>query len=131
MYAELLPDEEGRTTARFLVRALRWFRAQGAAIHRLLTDNGSPYRSRVFRRVARLLAIGRARTRPYHPQANFKCERWTRTVLSECLYLEVFCSAVQREPALARFVGDCNTERPHLGIGGSTPSQRLTTLIAG
>jgi transposase InsO family protein len=130
VYAELLPDEKGRTTARFLVRALRWFRSQGVAVVRLLTDNGSPYRSRVFRRVARLLGIRHARTRPYHPQTNGKCERWIRTVLSECLYLEVFGSASQRELALARFVGYYNTERPHLGIGGSTPWQRLSKLIA-
>jgi transposase InsO family protein len=130
VYAELLPDEKGRTTARFLVRALRWFRSQGVAVVRLLTDNGSPYRSRVFRRVARLLRIGHARTRPYHPQTNGKCERWIRTVLSECLYLEVFGSAIQRELALARFVGYYNTERPHLGIGGSTPWQRLSKLAA-
>jgi transposase InsO family protein len=130
VYAELLPDEKGRTTARFLIRALRWFRSQGVAVVRLLTDNGSPYRSRVFRRVARLLRIGHARTRPYHPQTNGKCERWIRTVLSECLYLEVFGSASQRELALARFVGYYNTERPHLGIGGSTPWQRLSKLIA-
>jgi len=130
VYAELLPDEKGRTTARFLVRALRWFRSQGVAVVRLLTDNGSPYRSRVFRRVARLLRIRHARTRPYHPQTNGKCERWIRTVLSECLYLEVFGSARQRELALARFVRYYNTERPHLGIGGSTPRQRLSQLIA-
>lgn len=58
VYAELLPDEQGRTTARFLVRAVRSFRAQGIRVRRLLTDNGSAYRSRVFRRVVRR-AIGR------------------------------------------------------------------------
>ena len=49
VYAELLPDERGRTSARFLVRALRWFTAQGVTVVRLLTDNGSAYRSRVVR----------------------------------------------------------------------------------
>ncbi len=129
VYAELLPDEKGRTTARFLVRALRWFRAQGVRVRRLLTDNGSPYRSRIFGRVARLLGIKHSRTRPYRPQTNGKCERWIRTVLSECLYLEVFGSSEDRRRALERFVAWYNEERPHLGIGGRTPRQRLSEKL--
>lgn len=73
--AEILPDEKGRTTARFLVRAVRWFRSQGILVRRLLTDNGSPYVSRAVRRVIRLLRIGHSRTRPYRPQTNGTCER--------------------------------------------------------
>lgn len=130
VYAEFLPDERGRTTARFLVRALRWFRGQGIAVRRLLTDNGSPYRSRVFARARRWAGLGHSRTRPYHPQTNGKCERWIRTVLSECLYLEVFGSSAARVVALGRFIGYYNAERPHLGIGGRTPRQRLRELQA-
>ena len=130
VYAELLPDERGRTAARFLVRALRWFRAQGVMVRRLLTDNGSAYRSKVFRRVARRLSIRHSRTRPYRPQTNGKVERWIRTVLSECLYLEVFSSSDERRLALARFVDYYNGQRPHLGIGGRTPRQRLGEKLA-
>jgi len=130
VYAELLPDERGRTAARFLVRALRWFRAQGVVVRRLLTDNGSAYRSRVFRRVVRR-AIGRhTYTRPYRPQTNGKVERWIRTVLSESLYVEAFASSAERELALARFVGYYNDMRPHLGLGGQTPRQRLAVKLA-
>jgi transposase InsO family protein len=130
VYAEILPDEKARTTARFLVRALRWFRAHMVAVRRLLTDNGSAYRSRVFGRVARRLGIRHSRTRPYRPQTNGKVERWIRTVLSECLYLEVFGGSEQRLLALDRFVGYYNGERPHLGIGGRTPAQRLSEKLA-
>jgi Integrase core domain len=70
--AELLPDERGRTTARFLVRAVRWFRAQGIADSRLLTDNGAAYRSRVFGRARRWLGLRHSRTQPYRPQTNGK-----------------------------------------------------------
>src|SRR3990172_3815064 len=86
VYAELLPDERGRTTARFLVRALRWFRAHGVRVERLLTDNGSPYRSRGFGRARRWLGLRHSRTRPYRPQTNGKAERWIRTGLSEGPY---------------------------------------------
>jgi transposase InsO family protein len=130
VYAEILPDERGRTTAHFLVRALRWFRDQGVAVVRLLTDNGSPYVSRAFRAVARRLRIRHRRTRPYHPQTNGKVERWIRTALAECLYLEVFRSSDQRELALDRFVRYYNGERPHLGIGGRTPWRKLKELQA-
>lgn len=130
VYAELLADEKARTTARFLVRALRWFRSQGIRVQRLLTDNGSAYRSRIFGRVARRLLLRHSRTRPYRPQTNGKCERWIRTVLSECLYLEVFASSAERRLALERFVAWYNEERPHLGIGGRTPRQRLSEKLA-
>jgi transposase InsO family protein len=130
VYAEMLPDEKGRTTARFLVRALRWFRAHMIAVRRLLTDNGTAYRSKVFRRVVRRLGIGHSRTRPYRPQTNGKAERWIRTVLSECLYLEVFAGSAERTLALARFVAYYNEQRPHLGIGGRTPTQRLSEKLA-
>jgi transposase InsO family protein len=130
VYAELLGDEKARTTARFLVRALRWFRSQGVRVQRLLTDNGSAYRSRLFGRIVRRLRIKHSRTRPYRPQTNGKAERWIRTVLSECLYLEVFCSSDQRRLALVRFVLYYNQMRPHLGIGGRTPRQRLELKLA-
>lgn len=130
VYAELLADEKGRTTTRFLVRALRWFRAQGITVVRLLTDNGSPYRSRVFGRARRWLGLRHSRTRPYRPQTNGKAERWIRTVLSECLYVEVFHAADERRLALARFIGYYNGRRPHLGIRGRTPRQRLNDLMA-
>jgi len=130
VYAEILADEKGRTAARFLVRALRWFRAQDIRVRRLLSDNGSPYRSRIFGRVVRRLALGHSRTRPYRPQTNGKCERWIRTVLAECLYLEVFASSEERRAGLERFVAWYNDGRPHLGIGGRTPRQRLNEKLA-
>jgi transposase InsO family protein len=130
VYAEILPDEKKGTTTRFLLRALRWFAEQGIRVWRVLTDNGSPYRSRVFRAALRRLSIKHKRTRPYRPQTNGKVERWIRTVLSECLYLEVFGSGQQRRLALERFIEYYNSRRPHLGIGGRTPHQRLREKLA-
>jgi transposase InsO family protein len=130
VYAELLADEKGRTAARFLVRALRWYRRQGILVRRILSDNGAAYRSRVFGRVVRRLIGRRSWTRPYRPQTNGKAERWIRTVLSESLYVEVFNSSAEREVALARFVEYYNDVRPHLGLGGQTPRQRLLLKLA-
>jgi transposase InsO family protein len=130
VYAELLPDEKALTAACFLVRALRWFRAQGIAVRRVLTDNGSAYRSRRFGAVLRRLRIKHSRTRPYRPCTNGKVERWIRTVLSECLYLEVFGSSTDRRLALERYIRYYNEMRPHLGIGGRTPRARLSEKLA-
>ena len=130
VYAEILADEKKVTTARFTIRALRWFRDRGVRVQRILTDDGSAYRSRVFGRVLRRLGIEHTRTRPYRPQTNGKVERWIRTVLSECLYLHVSGSSGQRRLALERFIRYYNGVRPHPGIGGRTPNERLSDKLA-
>jgi transposase InsO family protein len=129
VYAELLPDERGQTTARFLVRALRWFRHRRVAVERLLTDNGTPYRSRAFGRCVRRLGVRHIFTRPYRPQTNGKVERWIGSALRECLYLEVFASADQRRRGLMAWIDHYNRERPHLALNGSPPLVKLQQLM--
>jgi transposase InsO family protein len=130
VYAELLGDEKGRTAAHFLIRAIHWFRAQGISVDRLLTDNGSPYRSKAWRRVCRAARLRHRFTRPSHPQTNGKAERWIRTVLNECLYLEVFQNSEHRRDGLARFVRWYNQHRPHRALEGLSPCARLAQLQA-
>ena len=130
VYAELLPDETGRTTAAFTLRALRWFRRHGVHVERILTDNGPGYRSRAFARVARWTGIRLIRTRPYRPQTNGKVERWIGSALRECLYLEVFHSAEQRRRGLLAWIEHYNRSRPHLALNGSPPLVRLQQLMA-
>ena len=130
VYCELLPDERAATTGLFFIRALRWFRDQHVSVERILTDNGSPYRARTLRRTCRRLGIRHLFTRPYHPQTNGKAERWIRTVLSECLYLQVFSSPPERSLALVDFVRYYNESRPHLGIHGLSPRRLLDLKLA-
>jgi transposase InsO family protein len=130
VYAEILADETGDTAAAFTLRAVAWFASEGVTVRRVLSDNGSPYVSRAFAAALRYLGLKHSRTRPYRPRTNGKAERWIRTVLSECLYREVFASSAQRRLALARFIGYYNGVRPHLGIGGRTPRQRLSEKLA-
>jgi transposase len=63
-YVEVLPDERRGSTTGFLVRALRWFRARGIKVERVMTDNGSGYVARLFRKALRMLGIRHIRTRP-------------------------------------------------------------------
>ena len=130
VYAEILTDEKGRTAALFLIRAVRWFREQGITADRILTDNGSPYKSTAWRRVCRAARLRHCRTRPYHPQTNGKAERWIQTALRECLYLEVFHTSDERAAGLAHFVRWYNSHRPHRALKGLTPSVRLAQLQA-
>lgn len=130
VYAEILGDEKGRTAALFLVRAVRWFRQQGITADRVLTDNGSPYKSKAWRRVCRMTGLRHRRTQPYHPQTNGKAERWIQTALRECLYLEVFNDSEQRSDGLMRFVRWYNSHRPHRALKGLSPSARLSQLQA-
>ena len=130
VYCEVLGDERGATGLLFLLRALRWFRQRGVSVERVLTDNGTAFRSKAMARGCRRLRIRHIFTRPYHPQTNGKAERWIRTALSECLYLEVFNSPAERLLALDRFVRYYNHDRPHLALGGRTPSAVLTERLA-
>jgi len=85
-YAEVLPDEQGATAAGFLTRAVGGFAAQGIRVERVLSDNGSCYRSRVHRAVAVAHQLTHRFTRPYRPQTNGKAERFIRTLVTEWAY---------------------------------------------
>src|SRR5439155_4718581 len=85
-YVELLPDERQESARSFLRGALRWFRAHGVRVRRILTDNGSAYRSRGFRATCRALHLIHRRTRPYTPRTNGKAERFIQTALHEWAY---------------------------------------------
>jgi transposase InsO family protein len=130
VYCEVLPDEKGRTAAHFLIRAVRWFREQGITLDRLLTDNGSPYRSKAWRRVCRAAHVRHRCTRPYRPQTNGKVERWIQTALRECLYLWAFDSSDERRERLQAWVRWYNRHRPHRSLQGLPPTRRLAQLRA-
>ena len=49
-YSEMLADERKETAAEFWERANAWFLEQGIVVRKVFTDNGSCYRSHVFRK---------------------------------------------------------------------------------
>lgn len=124
-YMELLADERGLTMSEFLRRALRWFRARGVPVRRILTDNGSGYLSRSFRATCRALHIGHRRTRPYTPRTNGKAERFIQTALREWAYRRPYYTSFDRRRMLAGWLEHYNAARPHRGIGGHPPLSRL------
>jgi transposase InsO family protein len=124
-YVEELPDELPATTAAFLRRAWHFYAAHGITVERILTDNGSPYISRLFAEACDELGIGHRRTRPYRPQTNGKAERLVRTLLAEWAYARPFGDTAERMASLARFVDFYNHRRPHWSLAGQPPISRL------
>ncbi len=126
-YSEILTDERKETVAAFWQRANAHFRDCGVTVKRVLTDNGSAYRSRLF---AETLgeAIAHKRTRPYRPQTNGKVERFNRTLLEEWAYARPYASETERVAAYADFLHRYNHHRGHTALGGKTPAARVTNL---
>jgi transposase InsO family protein len=124
-YVEVLPDERRASTTGFLVRALRWFRARGIRVERVMTDNGSGYVARLFGKALRMLAIRHIRTRPYTPKTNGKAERFIQTLLREWAYAIPFRSSETRAADLQRWVAWYNQQRPHVSLGRRSPVQAL------
>ena len=127
-YAEVLADEQQQTTADFLTRAVRYFARRGVVVTRVMTDNGSAYRSRVFAAALTACACRHLRTRPYTPRTNGKAERFIRTLLAEWAYAQSYRTSLARTFALTHYLGYYNTARPHMGIKGQTPQHKLATL---
>jgi transposase InsO family protein len=115
-YSEVLDDEQGTTAAAFWQRAAEFFATHGITIERVLTDNGSCYRSRDFARA--LGAVEHSFTRPYRPATNGKAERFNRTLLTEWAYAKPWRSEGQRTRGLAQWLHLYNHHRHHTAIGG-------------
>jgi transposase InsO family protein len=126
-YAEELPDELGGTTAAFLERALTCFAEQGIVVRRVLTDNGVPYRSLVFRDAIEAAGLRHLRTRPYRPQTNGKAEAFVKIVQNIWAYRRPYDSEAERIAALEGFLTYYNHFRPHGGLDGHTPMKMLTS----
>jgi transposase InsO family protein len=127
-YAEIHHDETSQTAAGFLVRAQAWFADHGVVIQRVLTDNGSCYRSHLWAQTCRQLAITYQRTRPYRPQTNGKVERFNRTLLDGWAYRRPYASEAARRAAFPPWLHWYNHHRPHTALGRRPPISRCTNL---
>ncbi|MBM3667133.1 MAG: IS481 family transposase [Actinobacteria bacterium] len=128
-HAEVLADERAETAAGFLRRAVAFFRAHGFGVERLLTDNGSAYRSAVHASCCRELGIRHLRTRPYRPQTNGKAKRFIRTMLGGWAYGAIYRSSTERTRALPGWLSYYDFRRPHSAIGRKPPGARLAELL--
>ncbi|WP_280443208.1 IS481 family transposase, partial [Nocardia brasiliensis] len=125
-YSEVLADETKDTAAAFWVRAEAWFASCGIAVAKVLTDNGSCYRSHVFKQA--LGPIKHKRTRPYRPQTNGKVERFHRTLADEWAYARLYSSDAERCAAFTAWLHTYNHHRGHTALAGHPPASRVTNL---
>lgn len=106
VYSEIHDDEKADTAVGVLQRAVSWFSARGVKVERVLSDNGSAYRS----------------------QANGKIERFHRTLADGWAYARHYTSETQRRQALPAWLHLYNHHRPHTATQGNPPITRLTNL---
>jgi transposase InsO family protein len=127
-FVEVNADQLGATAVEFLKRAVDWYRSHGIEVERVLTDNGSCYRSRVFCRACEHLGIKHTYTRPYRPQTNGKAERFIQTLIRSWAYGCAYSNSAKRTQALPAWVHHYNYERPHGGLNRITPWERFQIL---
>ena len=128
-YLEVLNDERGLTARGFLQRATHWYQTQGIRTERVMTDNGKNFIAKVFTQALSEMGARHVRTRPYTPRTNGKAERLIQTCLREWAYADAYPTSQVRTAALDRFLAYYNQERPHLGIRGLSPQQRLKEFM--
>ena len=130
-YSEILPDEKKESAIGFLGRALVWLGRQGISVERVMTDNGSAYRSKAFRAAVTAAGARHKRTRPYTPRTNGKAERFIQTSLREWAYAQPYASSHERSAALTPWLHHYNTARPHAGLAQCPPAIRLKSQLLG
>ncbi|ETH72966.1 transposase, IS481 family [Bordetella pertussis STO1-CHLA-0011] len=119
------PDERFPSAVQFLKDAVAYYQRLGVTIQRLLTDNGSAFRSRAFAALCHELGIKHRFTRPYRPQTNGKAERFIQSALREWAYAHTYQNSQHRADAMKSWLHHYNWHRPHQGIGRAVPISRL------
>ncbi|MBU1156673.1 MAG: IS481 family transposase [Proteobacteria bacterium] len=124
-YTELLPDEKATTATCFLIRAADWLGRHGVRVRRVMTDNGSCYRSYLFNTAVQSLGARQVRTRPYTPRTNGKAERFIQTSIKEWAYKRAYETSEERNERLGPWLDYYNQTRPHTALKYKPPISRL------
>jgi transposase InsO family protein len=127
-YAEVHDDERKETAAAVLTRAVAWFVARDIKVERVLSDNGSCYKSNLWKQTCHDLGIIPKKIRPYRPQTNGKIERFHRTLADGWAFSRHYPSESARRNALRGWIHHYNHHRPHTATGKLPPITRLINL---
>lgn len=127
-FAVVKTDECGPSCAQFLRQALAYYASLGVRIERVMTDNGTGYRSKAFHAACAELGLRHIRTRPYTPKTNGKAERFVQTSLREWAYARPYLSSAEREAALQPFLHRYNWHRPHSALDRKPPISRIPAM---
>jgi transposase InsO family protein len=124
-FAKIMPSEKKRSATTFLKAAIAYYEGLGVKVERVMTDNGSCYKSFAFRRSCKRLGLKHIRTKPYTPKTNGKAERFIQTSLREWAYAQAYQTSTERRAELPSWLHRYNWHRPHSGIGDKIPISRL------
>lgn len=124
-FNQIHPDEKAVSAVAHLKAAVAWYKSLGVAVARVMTDNGSCYKSRAFAKACKRLRLKHVRTKPYTPKTNGKAERFIQTALREWAYARAYQTSKQRADELPLWTHMYNWHRPHGGIKDQTPISRL------
>ncbi|MER8428710.1 IS481 family transposase, partial [Mesorhizobium sp. M1403] len=124
-FSQILADEKKESAIAFLEAAVAYYASLGVAIARVMTDNGSCYRSKAFAKACRDLGLKHVRTRPYTPKTNGKAERFIQTALREWAYAIAYPTSTHRAAELPVWLHRYNWHRPHGSLKSKTPISRL------
>lgn len=125
VYSEVLDNERDHTAAAFWRRAVQWFAQLGITCERVITDNGSCYRSRAWHQACADTGTAVRKTRPRRPQTNGKVERYHRILLEEWAYIRPWTSEKERVFGYDRFTHFYNRHRSHGSLGWQSPMATL------
>jgi transposase InsO family protein len=128
-FSRMLPNQQTETAIAFLHAAVAFYAQHGIPIRRLLTDNGSCYRSRHFRAACLQLGIQHRFTRPYTPRTNGKAERFIQTALREWAYVRHYLNSEERDQHLSPWLEHYNFHRPHGSLGYAPPISRAPARV--
>ena len=123
-FSQVLKSERKECAMAFLKAAVAWYNCLGIKIERLMTDNGSCYRSKAFNKLCKRLGIRHIYTKPYTPKTNGKAERFIQSSLREWAYAQAYNTSEQRTQELPYWLHHYNWHRPHAGIKRQTPISR-------
>lgn len=124
-FAQVMPDEKKDSAVAFLKAAVAYYRSLGVTVARVMTDNGSCYKSFDFRDACRALGLRHIRTKPYTPKTNGKAERFIQTALREWAYAQAYTHSDGRTAELPCWLHRYNWHRPHGSLKAMTPISRL------
>ena len=126
-FSQVMKDEKKESAVAFLKAAVAYYASLGVRIERVMTDNGSCYRSKAIARTCKMLGLKHIRTRPYTPKTNGKAERFIQTALREWARVRHYASSEQRDQQLSPWLRHYNFSRPHGSLGYAPPISRAVS----
>ena len=124
-FVQVMADQRKESAAAFLEAAVAYYAKLGVRVERVMTDNGSCYRSKMFRTACKERGLRQVFTRPYTPKTNGKAERFIQTALREWAYAHAYHNSNQRSAELIPWLHRYNWHRPHGSLKANTPISRL------